>query len=137
MATPSLLSQIIACKYQFGLPLYRQETMFSDIGIELSRQTMSSSMLRSAQLLEPLYMRLQGRLLAEPAIHAGETPLKVIKVEKATSHMWVYYCGIDSPSKKINIFYSTITTVVRHNVRLTFLMVIRVTCMLMSIKLMD
>ncbi len=59
MATASLLSQIITCKYQFGLPLYRQETMFSDIGIELSRQTMSSWMLRSAQLLEPLYMRLK------------------------------------------------------------------------------
>ena len=42
IATPSLLSQIISCKYQFGLPLYRQETMFRDIGIELSRQTMSS-----------------------------------------------------------------------------------------------
>ena len=42
IATPSLLSQIISCKYQFGLPLYRQERMFSDIGIELSRQTMSS-----------------------------------------------------------------------------------------------
>ncbi|MBB1336118.1 MULTISPECIES: IS66 family transposase zinc-finger binding domain-containing protein, partial [unclassified Pseudoalteromonas] len=27
IATPSLLSQIIMCKYQFGLPLYRQETM--------------------------------------------------------------------------------------------------------------
>jgi transposase len=38
IATASLLSQIITCKYQFGLPLYRQETMLSDIGIELSRQ---------------------------------------------------------------------------------------------------
>jgi transposase len=87
IATPSLLSQIISCKYQFGLPLYRQETMFSDIGIELSRQTMSSWMLRSAQLLEPLYMCLKERLLAEPAIHGYETPLKVIKAEKATSYM--------------------------------------------------
>jgi len=103
MATASLLSQIITCKYQFGLPLYRQETMFGDIGIELSRQTMSSWMLRSAQLLEPLYMRLKERLLAEPAIHADETPLKVIKAEKATSYMWVYCCGSDKPSEKINI----------------------------------
>ena len=38
IATPGLLSQIIMCKYQFGLPLYRQETLFADIGIELSRQ---------------------------------------------------------------------------------------------------
>jgi transposase len=87
MATPSLLSQIIACKYQFVLPLYRQETIFSDIGIELSRQTMPSSMLRSAQLLEPLYLRLKEYLLAEPAVHADETPLKVNKAEKATSYM--------------------------------------------------
>ena len=41
-----------------------------DIGLELSRQTMSSWMLRSAQLLEPLYERLKERLLAEPAIQA-------------------------------------------------------------------
>ena len=103
IATPSLLSQIISCKYQFGLPLYRQETMFRDIGIELSRQTMSSWMLRSAQLLEPLYMRLKESLLTEPAIFADETPLKVIKAEKATSYMWVYCSGSDSPSEKTNI----------------------------------
>ena len=84
IATTSLLSQIITCKYQFGLPLYRQETMLSDIGIELSRQTMSSWILRCATLLKPLYMRLKAVLLAEPAIHADETPLKVIKAEKAT-----------------------------------------------------
>jgi len=103
MATASLLSQIITCKYQFGLPLYRQETMFSDIGIELSRQTMSSWMLRSAQLLEPLYCLLKETLLAEPAIHADETPLKVIKAEKTTSYMWVYCCGSDSASNSTNI----------------------------------
>jgi transposase len=77
--------------------------MFSDIGIELSRQTMSSWMLRSAQLLEPLYMRLKEVLLAEPAIFADETPLKVIKAEKATSYMWVYYCRSDRASDKTNI----------------------------------
>lgn len=32
-ATPSLLSQIITSKYQYGLPLYRQETMFKQYGI--------------------------------------------------------------------------------------------------------
>jgi transposase len=103
MATPSLLSQIISCKYQFGLPLYRQEALFSDIGIALSRQTMSSWMLRSAQLLEPLYLSLKEILLTEPVIHADETPLKVIKAEKATSYMWVYCCGSDRLSKKTNL----------------------------------
>ncbi|SQD76777.1 transposase [Moritella yayanosii] len=103
IATASLLSQIITCKYQFGLPLYRQETMLSDIGITLSRQTMSSWILRSATLLEPLYMRLKKTLLAEPSIHADETPLKVIKAEKSTSYMWVYCCGTDALGSNTNI----------------------------------
>ena len=103
IASASLLSQIITCKYQFGLPLYRQETMLSDIGIELSRQTMSSWILRCATLLEPLYICLKTILLAEPAIHADETPLKVIKAEKATSYMWVYCCGTDALGSNTNI----------------------------------
>ncbi|MBA6304383.1 IS66 family transposase [Colwellia sp. MB02u-14] len=104
IATPSLLSLIISCKYQFGLPSYRQKTMFSDIIFELSRQIMSSWMMRSTQLLEPLYICLKESLLAEPAIFADETPLKVIKVEKTTSYVWVYCCGSDRLSEKTNAF---------------------------------
>jgi hypothetical protein len=136
IATASLLGQKIAYKYQFGLPLYRQETMFSDIGIELSCQTMSSWMLRSAQLLDPLYMRMKESLLAEPAIFADEMPLKVIKAEKSTSYMWVYCCGSDRVVKQPISFYTIITTVVRQNARLTFLMATKVICMLMVITLM-
>ncbi|WP_259369160.1 IS66 family transposase [Colwellia sp. MB3u-55] len=61
--------------------------MFSDIGILLIYQTMSSWMLRSAQLLEPFYMCLKECLLEEAAIYRDETALKVIKAEKATSYM--------------------------------------------------
>jgi transposase len=103
IATPSLLSQIIMCKYQFGLPLYRQETMLSDIGIELSRQTMSSWMLRCADLLSPLYRRLKEVLLSQAVIHGDETPLNVINADKATSYMWLYCCGDDKPGKSTNI----------------------------------
>lgn len=103
IATPSLLSQIITCKYQFGLPLYRQETLFADIGIELSRQTMSSWMLRCAELLSPLYQRLKEVLLSQAVIHGDETSLNVINSEKATSYMWLYCCGDDKPRKGTNI----------------------------------
>lgn len=103
IATPSLLSQIITCKYQFGLPLYRQETLFANIEIELSRQTMSSWMIRCAQLLSPLYQRLKEVLLSQAVIHGDETPLKVINADKATSYMWVYCCGDDKAGKGRNI----------------------------------
>lgn len=103
MATPSLLSHIITCKYQFGLPLYRQETLFAEIGVALNRKTMSSWMVRCADLLEPLYQRLKASLLEQDIIHADETPLKVLKADKLTSYMWLYCCGDDSLKGNTNI----------------------------------
>ncbi|WP_370577400.1 transposase [Photobacterium sp. BZF1] len=40
-ATESLLPNIILGKYQYALPLYRQETLFKQSGIDLSRTTMA------------------------------------------------------------------------------------------------
>ena len=97
-ATPSLLSQIITSKYQYGLPLYRQETMFKQYGIELSRKTMADWIIKTATLLAPLYERLHELILQQPVIQADETPLKVIKEEKTTCYMWLYCCGTDSPN---------------------------------------
>ena len=95
IATASLLSQLITAKYQYGLPLYRQESMFNDYGISLSRQTMSDWLIRCSELLMPLYDVFKSQLLAQAVIHADETPLKVIREEKTTSYMWVYCCGED------------------------------------------
>lgn len=63
IATPSLLSQIITSKYQFALPLYRQEALFKQLGIELSRRTMSDWVLKSADVLKPLYQPLKDILV--------------------------------------------------------------------------
>lgn len=100
-ATPSLLSQIITSKYQFGLPLYRQETMFKQYGIELSRKTMADWMITCADLLTPLYDRLHELILNQPVIAADETTLKVVSEDKAKCYMWVYTSGADSPEGKL------------------------------------
>jgi transposase len=97
IATASLLSQLITSKYQYGLPLYRQEAMFKQYGIELSRQTMSSWIDKSATLFAPLVARLKAELLKQPTLFADETPLKVVKSDKVNSYMWVYCSGRDSP----------------------------------------
>ena len=97
IATSSLLSQLITSKYQYGLPLYRQEAMFKQYGIELSRQTMSSWIDKSATLFTPLVERLKAELLKQPTLFADETPLKVVKSDKVNSYMWVYCSGRDSP----------------------------------------
>ncbi|MEZ9822949.1 transposase, partial [Shewanella sp. 10N.286.45.A1] len=84
IATASLLSQIITSKYQYGLPLYRQESMFEQYGIEMSRKTMADWMMKCSDLLQPLYDRLRAVLLEQAVIQADETTLNVLKEEKAT-----------------------------------------------------
>jgi transposase len=100
-ATPSLLSQLITSKYQYGLPLYRQEAMFKQYGIELSRQTMSDWMMKCAELFKPLYDRLHELMLQQPVIAADETTLKVVKEDKTKCYMWLYCTGTDSPDNKL------------------------------------
>lgn len=99
IATPSLLSQVITGKFQYSLPLYRQETMFKQYGIELSRQTMSDWMLKCSAALQPLYNRLHTILLEQPVIQADETTLNVIKEARSSCYMWLYCTGKDGPDK--------------------------------------
>lgn len=97
IATASLLSQLITSKYQYGLPLYRQESLFKQYGIALSRQTMSDWMLKSAALFTPLIKQLKEELRKQAVIHADETTVNVIKSDKIKSYMWLYCTGTDSP----------------------------------------
>ena len=98
IATPTLLAQIITAKYQFGLPLYRQEALFKSFGIELHRQTMSRWLIKLGQQLQPLYDRMHHRLLEQPALWSDDTPVKVLDVDKTQCTMWVYGCGGDKPT---------------------------------------
>lgn len=97
IATPSLLSQIITSKYQYALPLYRQETMFKQHGIEISRQTMSDWIIKCASLFKPLYDKLHQILLEQHVIQADETTVNVVSDDKTKSYMWLYCTGTDTP----------------------------------------
>ena len=101
-ATPSLVSQIITSKYQFGLPLYRQEQIFAQIEIELSRKTMSDWVIKiAATLSQLLYEPWHNILLGQGVMRADETPLKVVADDNQKSQMWVYNSGADSPKGNI------------------------------------
>ena len=100
LATPSLLSQIITGKFQYSLPLYRQEAMFTQYGIELSRRTMSDWMQKCADALQPIYDRLHHILRQQPVIQADETTLNVIKEARSHCYMWVYCTDKDRLNKE-------------------------------------
>jgi transposase len=98
-ATPSLIAQLITAKYQHGLPLYRQEVIFNQLGIRLCRQTMSDWLIKIANVLYPvLYEYWHKILLQQDVIKADETTLQVINEDNIKSYMWVYSSGADSPA---------------------------------------
>lgn len=100
-ATPSLLAQVVTSKYQYGLPLHRQEAMFKQYGIALSRKTLSDWMLRCSDRLQLLYDRLHAIQLTQPVIHADETTVNVVADDNVKSYMWVYASGADTPKDKL------------------------------------
>ncbi|WP_445428799.1 IS66 family transposase [Alishewanella sp. HL-SH05] len=105
MATPSLLAQIISSKMHYGMPLYRQEKLFNEAGIELSRQTMSRWLITCADKLKPLLALMKAELLKQPVLWADETTVNVLDVEKSTCYMWVYGCGLEkSTGPKLVLF---------------------------------
>jgi transposase len=98
IATAALLAQVIASKYQYALPLYRQEQMFRQLDIDLNRKTLAEWMMRCGELLEPVYQRLKSKMLQQAVIQADETPVQVLKEDKHRCYMWVYCTGTDSPN---------------------------------------
>ncbi|MFA0332281.1 transposase, partial [Vibrio cyclitrophicus] len=99
-ATESLLTNIILGKYQYAMPLYRQESLFTQSGIELSRTTMASWVIQVSEKFAPLYAALKENLLQQVVVQADETPLNVLKEEKKC-YMWLYCSGADSPESAL------------------------------------
>jgi transposase len=97
MASNDLLSHIINLKYQYALPLYRQETYFDMLGVSLSRQTLSNWIIGAAAELQPVYDIMKEQLLESHYVQADETTVVVVdsrgEDSKAKKYMWLYKTG--------------------------------------------
>ena len=105
MVSPSLLAFIMEKKYSEGMPLYRQEKGFENLGIDISRQNMASWVIKgSSTWLNPLFKRMKIYLLKEDIIHADETTLNVLdEKDNKKNYMWLYASG-DRSSKRIILY---------------------------------
>ena len=92
-ASPGLLAHIVTSKFVDGLPLYRQETMFARIGVDLGRGTMANWMIRAGELVVPLINLMHETQLGYDVLQMDETTVQVLKEEdraaEAKSRMWV------------------------------------------------
>jgi transposase len=77
-AGASLLAQVIVGKIADHLPIHRQAKMFRRLGVDIADQTMCGWMRQSAELLDPLYVRLKQFVLSSKVVGTDDTPVKVL-----------------------------------------------------------
>lgn len=97
MASNELLSHVICLKYQYALPLYRQETYFDMLGANISRQTLSNWVIKAAEEFQIVYDIMKEKLLESNYAQADETTVVVVDAKgndsKAKKYMWLYKTG--------------------------------------------
>lgn len=102
IATPGLLAQIITSKYVDHLPLYRQEAIYSRIGIELPRATFANWIFKCAEILAPLVAKLKQIIIASNYVKVDETTVNVLDSNKSNAYMWVFMTN--PPEKQAVVF---------------------------------
>ena len=95
MAGPGLLAQVILNKFEYHLPLFRQEKMFrQQFGLELSRKTMGCWVEQVSELMKPVYRSIREDLLASNYLQADETPIRYldpdVKGKSQQGYLWAY-----------------------------------------------
>lgn len=83
LASPTAVANVMYQKYVNGMPLYRQEKEWEQLGIDLSRATMANWIIRCSQdWLSPVVNLLKKELLRRDIIHCDETLAQVLKEER-------------------------------------------------------
>lgn len=100
LASPTTVANVMYQKYVNGMPLYRQEKEWEQLGLALSRATMANWIIRCSQdWLMPVVEWLRQELLKRDIVHCDETPVQVLKEPgkkpQSKSYMWLYRTGAD------------------------------------------
>jgi len=82
-AAPGLLAHVVTSKYVDALPLYRQEAIFERHGVSLPRATQAAWIIALAERVQPLINLMDERLRESGYIRMDETPIQVLKSDKA------------------------------------------------------
>lgn len=94
LCDPSLLAMILADKYVYHDPHYRQSARFLHrFGAELSRQTLNVWTHAAADHLEPLRAVIQGELRKAEVVQIDETPMDYLSPglgKTAQGYLWCY-----------------------------------------------
>lgn len=103
IASPSLLSQILASKFCDALPFYRQANILERDGIEISRATMARWALEAHALLSPLTELIRKKIRTSAVMNMDETRVRVLhengEPKEGLSWMWCAAAAIEVPQE--------------------------------------
>ena len=91
LPTERLVADVLAAKYQWHLPLYRQAQMMTTQGIVLDRSTLAFWVGYAAAELAPVYEQLKACLLSSAKIDVDETTAPVLDPGRGwtkTGYFW-------------------------------------------------
>ena len=100
LASPTSVAYVMYQKYVNSIPLYRQEKIWEQHGLALSRATMANWVIRCAEdYFKPVMEHLRKELMSREVVHCDETPVQVLKEDgkkpQTKSYMWLYRTGND------------------------------------------
>jgi transposase len=104
--TAALLAHVLVAKYMDHLPLYRQSGIFGRAGFAIPDSTLAQWVGVCGVQLQPLVDALVGELLAQPVLHADETPVAMLKPGHGKTHrayLWSY-CSTAMSTMKAVVF---------------------------------
>lgn len=106
IATAELLASVVVEKYGYGMPLYRQEYKFDQMGVDLTRQTMARWVVKSSEACMPVWNVLCDRLLESFYVSCDETHTQVLKEngKTAESKSWMWVRCVPIGKNKIVLF---------------------------------
>lgn len=111
-ASASAVAFVMFSKCFMGLPYYRQESAFDQLGAKIPRETLANWCIIAAEkYLLPIYERMHMELIIREVIHADETTCQVLrekgKTAQSTSYMWIYASGTDGLPKIVMYEYQS------------------------------
>ena len=106
MASASLLAHITTAKFVDGLPLTRQSKQVERLGVNLGAGTMALWVNTiGGERLPPLIALMHEAALAEPVLQCDETPVQVLKSQKAaTSDHYMIARAAGPPGRRIVLY---------------------------------
>lgn len=97
IATSGLIAYLLTSKFCDALPFYRQEKLFSRIGVDLSRATMCNIAMLTAERAARFHELMVADALAGPHLGIDETTVQVLaepgRKNTTKSYMWVFRGG--------------------------------------------